>query len=224
MTELLVEEELLEIEDEGEWRGGPVEYRSAKVSDVSFPQREIELVVIPYEVPALIQERSRTYLEVVSRGAFGNVQRRAGGKIKVNLGHDASRAVGRVQTLYPNREEGLVAKLRISKTPDGNDTLELAADGVLDASAAFGLLVDKATGKPKPGAEVWETRNRRRLNHLWLDHVAMVSNPAHPGSHVIAVRNNDDPGEPARVSVATPNLAQVRHWLYEQQYEAIGIR
>jgi phage head maturation protease len=224
MTELLVEEELLvEVDDEGEWRAGPIEYRSAVISDVSFPQREIEVIVVPYEVPSLIYERSRTYEEVISRGAFGAVQRRAGGKIKVNRDHDAGRPVGRVQVLYPNREEGLVAKLRISNTRDGNETLELAADGVLDASGGFGLLVDKNTGRVKPGAEVWETRNRRRLNHLWLDHVAMVSNPAHPGSQVISVRH-DDAGEPARVRVATPNLNQVRYWLYEQQYEAIGIR
>ena len=55
----------------------------------------------------------------------------------------------------PRREEGLVAELRIAKTALGDETLTLADEEILDASAGF---------LPMPDGEQWESRARRRLD------------------------------------------------------------
>lgn len=201
MTETLE----ITVEEEG-IEGGEVEHRAAKVDAVSFPERTIDVIVIPYETPTIIDDGRRAFEEIVSRGAFGNVQQRAGGRIKVFRDHEGRLPVGYVKTLYPNRDEGLLAKLQISRTDDGEETLVLADDGVLDASAGFGLLRDK-DGRVKHGAAVWETRSRRRLNHLWLDHVAMVGNPAYPTANVLDVRASVSPAAAMEAAgpVPTPN-------------------
>lgn len=196
--------ELAELEGR---QGGRVETREATVSSVSYPDRTIDLVVIPYESPTVVGLNGRLVEEVVSRGAFGKVQQRAGRKMKVNRDHDPTKGVGYVGALYPAREEGLIAKLHVSRTPLGDETLVLADDGVLDASAGFGLLHDD-NGRVYPDAEVWETRTRRRLNRLWLDHVALVSNPAYDGSTVLAVRSANETEPTPRPS--TPNIDLLR--------------
>jgi HK97 family phage prohead protease len=182
-----------------------IEYRAATVAEVSWPKRTIELVVMPYESPARISEHGRTFEEIVSRGAFEGVEERTS-QIKLNLDHERRMAstVGRAVALHPSRQEGLVAEVKIFKShPMGDATLELAEEDSLGASAGFKLLVDKQTGKVKDGAEVWETRERRRLNHLWLDHIAVTTTPAYADAKVLAVR--DASGTPAGDD-ATPNL------------------
>jgi hypothetical protein len=105
--------------------------------------------------------------------------------------------------------------VRISRTDLCEDTLVLADDGILKASAGFTLLRQNGgTGQVKPGAEVWETRSRRRLNHLWLDHVALTPQPAYREAKVLAVRNApgvapEAPGA-AETGQPTPNLDRMR--------------
>ena len=72
----------------------------------------------------------------------------------------------------------------------------LADDGVLDASAGFRLL--RKDGKIVPNAEVWESRARRRLNHLYLGHIALTPEPAYETAKVLAVRDNTPEPEPER--------------------------
>jgi HK97 family phage prohead protease len=183
-----------------------LEFRSAEVADVNYKQRMIELIVMPYEQPTMIHTPARSFEEVVSRGAFDGVEKRTS-QVKVNLDHQVQvlSTIGRAVALHPARPEGLVAELKISRTPAGNDALELAADGSLGASAGFRLLQDPATGKVKPDAEVWETQTRRRLNHLFLHHVAMTPDPAYAGAEVLSVRTAEAPQDgPGRD--ATPNL------------------
>jgi HK97 family phage prohead protease len=215
MTELLEE---VEEQDECE-RSGRVEYRAVQLGEVSFPERTVELMVIPYETPTVLNHQGRVIEEIVSRGAFGKIQQRAGGRIKVNRDHDPQRPLGYVKNLYPNRDDGLVAKLFISKTDAGEEALTLADDRVLDCSAGFGLLYGK-DGRVRPDAEVWETQNRRRLNHVWLDHVALVSNPAYPTAQVLSVRSDDPVAQP----VGSPNLQQLREQELEARYAALDAR
>ena len=105
----------------------------------------------------------------------------------MNRDHDVTRTIGRVITFHPSRQEGLVADLRVANTELGTETLELADEGCLDASAGFALMRDK-DGRPVPGAEVWENRSRRRLNRLFLGHVALTPEPAYETANVLAVR------------------------------------
>jgi HK97 family phage prohead protease len=166
-----------------------------------------------------VAERGRVFTEVVSRGAFDGIEQRTG-KIKVNRDHDPQKPIGKIVGLHPSRKEGLVTEVRISATPDGDVALTLADDGVLDASAGFRLL-QQDNGDPYPDAEVWE-RNRtvRRLNRLYLDHLALVSNPAYPTATVLDVRD-DRPQEPAD---ATPNLDRIVLQELQARFDALNAR
>ena len=167
-----------------------LEYRSAELVGVSFPERQIELVVMPYETETVINEPLRSYMEIVSRGAFAGVEKRTS-QIRVNVDHkrEVPSTIGKAMALHPSRTEGLVADIHISPGSLGDHALELAADGAIGASAGFGLLRENGgSGPVKKGAEVWETRSRRRLNPLHLDHIALTPDPAYETANVLAVR------------------------------------
>jgi HK97 family phage prohead protease len=159
---------------------GPVEYRSAQLANVDHVDRTIELVVMPYETGTTIVRRDgSTFTEIVSRGAFDGAEHETR-RITVNRGHAIDRVVGKTTALYPNHPEGLVAEVRISRTELGNETLILAEDGILSASAGF---------RVKPNGESWPSPRIRRLNHLDLHHIAMTPDPAYEDARVLAVRS-----------------------------------
>ncbi len=181
---------------------GPMEHaglrmRSAEhgveLLDVSFPERTIELIVTPYERETLVPFEGRLVTEVFSRGAYDGIERRAN-RIRANRDHLRERTVGRAVSLHPSRDEGLVAVLKIAKTDLGDETLALAADECLDASAGY---------LPMPGGEKWETRNRVRVTKAWLGHIALTPEPAYEEARVLAVRSGDPVA--AAAASATPN-------------------
>src|SRR5262245_56546026 len=185
---------------------GALEFRTAQQIGVDFPNRTIELIVMPYETEAIIPWQGRMVEEIVTRGAFDGIERRAN-RIRVNRDHNLERTIGRAIALHPSREEGLVAEIRIARTELGDETLALADEEILDASAGF---------LPMPGGETWETKNRRRLNKLWLGHIALTPDPAYETANVLAVRNADR--TPVAVP-ATPNLDLVRQWMRDDRLE-----
>lgn len=191
----------------------PVELRTAgAVTGVSFPQRTIELVVIPYEEEALVPHRGRMIREVIARGAFDGIERRAN-RVRVNYQHDWTElrhVLGKALAFYPSRQEGLVARLKIVRGDDGDMALHRADEGVLDASAGFAVM---------PGGESWPQRELRRLTRLFLDHVALTPEPAYQGATVLAVRSQEEPPPPAS---ATPNLDQVRAWGLADRFTRCG--
>jgi phage head maturation protease len=179
-----------------------LEYRAATLAAVSFPKRLIELIVMPYETETVVALRGKLITEICSRGAYDGIEAR-NDRVRVNRDHDITRTVGRAVRFHPSRQEGLVAEIRISETELGNETLVLADDGVLDASAGFMLLrQDGGKGPVYPDAEVWESRDRRRLNKLHLGHIGLTPEPAYETANVLAVRGGRP--EPATVA-ATPN-------------------
>jgi phage head maturation protease len=197
----------------------PVEFRAIPDFDVDFAERTIELVVMPYDVDAGAIVRGRACVESCAPGAFDGVERRAN-RVKVNRDHDEHRTVGRAVALHPSRVEGLVAELRIARTSLGDETLALADDHSLEASAGFCVM---------PGGERWlEQRSRRRLERLFLEHIAMVPEGAYEG-RVLDVRSAgvfanaigntvQDLGALAGTArVPTPNLDQVRLWLLQDR-------
>ena len=184
---------------------GELRFRSSTVAGVSFPERTIELIVAPYEEEALVDWKGRMVKEVFARGAFEGIQRRTN-RIKVYRDHvDTQTVVGRAVEMHPSREEGLVAEVRISNTPLGDETLTLADDGVLGASAGY---------LPLPGGEKWLTRSSVRILKGWLGHIAMVPETAYEGARVLAVRSKT-------AGMPTPNLDQVREWLLEERYQRL---
>jgi HK97 family phage prohead protease len=173
---------------------GEIETRSAVVTDVRYPERIIELVAVPYNEWTTVEYKGRLIEESFQPGAFGaDIQKRAN-RFLVNLEHDLERVVGRVQSLHPNRPEGLVTELRVRRGPEGDQVLDDADDGMIMASVGF------AAG---PEHQHWETRSRRRIVKAFLDHIALTFTPAYLGAGVLAVRT-----APALV-VPTPNLDRV---------------
>ena len=97
---------------------------------------------------------------------------------------------------------------RCRNTRDGDDALELAADGLLGASIGFAVL--------HPDDEEWSVdRRSRRVTKAWLDHIALTGDPAYPGAKVLAVAHRRP--SPSRRS-ATPNLDEVLAWLLAERY------
>jgi HK97 family phage prohead protease len=190
---------------------GTLEYREASLVSVSFPDRTIELIVMPYETETGVIEKGKRFTEIVSRGAFDGIERRAN-RIRVNRDHDVTRTVGRALALHPSRDEGLVAELRIAQTQLGDETLALADEGILDASAGF---------LPMPNGETWEGRDRRRLTKLWLGHIAMTPDPAYETARVLAVRSQSLPE--ATGGVSTPNLDKLFSLIREDRYASLEL-
>jgi len=112
------------------------------------------------------------------------------------------RVFGKVE-VHTNATDGLIGEFRIANTPLGDETLELADEGVLDASAGFNL---------KPDGATWhERRTLRKLHKVWLVHVAMTPDPAYEDARVLAVRAADTTAAvtPAAAVVPTPHLAEL---------------
>lgn len=193
----------------------PVEFRRAGEFEVRFADRIIEIVAVPYDVDAVVEYppgSGRSILESVAPGSFDGVERRAN-RVKANRDHDPTRTVGRSVALHPSRTEGLVAEIRIARTPLGDETLELADDEVLEASV--GMAVSPSW------QQMLENRTRRRINKAFLDHIALLPNGAYGESaQVIAVRAALQPAPviPGAL-VETPRLDEVAAWLYERQHE-----
>jgi len=191
---------------------GVLRYRDATTLGVSFPERTIELVAMPYNVEALVPINGRMVRESIAPGAFDGIERRPN-RVRVNRDHQRERTCGKTIAFYPSREEGLVAEVYISRTPLGDETLALADEGILDASAGY---------LPMAGGEQWsDGRTRVRMTRCWLGHIALTPDPAYESARVLAVRQQAADAA-AAAPVATPNLDQVRAWLIAERYDHLS--
>lgn len=182
----------------------PVEFRSATVADVRYADRIVEVVAVPYNEETVVEYRGRLVTESVLPGAFDGIETRPN-RISVNRDHDYARTIGITRALQPSRTEGLVAALRISPTAAGDEALELANDGALGASVGMAV---------RPADQRWSDNNRRRqIVRAFLDHIALVANPAYAGAGVLAVRSDGQPSEDLYQPPATPRLDDVRRYL-----------
>jgi HK97 family phage prohead protease len=182
----------------------PVEMRAAETLEVRYPERVIEVRAMPYEVEtAKVVRNGKQITEIVSRGAFGRCEDRK--DVRAYRSHDKTTPVGRAIALHPGREDGLVAEVKVSRTPLGDETLELAADGLLDASVGFA-----------PMKERWSpTREQRRLEKIYLDHIALLPDPAYEGASVLDVRQAEVVD---LMVVPTPNKDKILAIIAELSY------
>jgi HK97 family phage prohead protease len=212
MTEI-VDRELTAPENGSEHATEPLRFRSGSQLGVNFPERLVEVVVSPYEEPALVEYRGRMISETIARGAYNGIQRRAKSSkpVHANRDHDITRPVGKVIAFHPSREEGLVAEVKVTRGTLGDETLELCEDGVLSISAGY------RPKEPLRENEKWEGRNRVRILKAWLGHVAFTADPAYEGAKVLSVRSADELVEGEQIS--TPNLDIVRGWLLTDRFE-----
>jgi HK97 family phage prohead protease len=210
---------------EWETRSGPdepmpkaeIETRSATVTDVRFPERIIDLIVVPYEEIAVVEYHGRLIEESFARGAFGKGIEARASRFLVNLEHDVNHVVGRAQAIHPDRPEGLVAEIRIRRGPEGDQVLDDANDLMIGASAGFAAL---------PEHQHWETRSRRKIMRAFLGHIGLTWTPAYEGAGILAVRSSTlpppppdaVPGVPAVVRSLTPNLDSIYAARLEASY------
>lgn len=170
-----------------------VETRSAldgvRIDGVDFGQRIITVLAVPYEQPTQVMYRQELYSEVFSRSAFNGIESQTR-KIPATAAleipapdHKGGRLVGRVIKSDPYGEAGLISEVKISRTPQGDDTLELAADEALWPSIGF------MVKNPKFDEQLDRYTKTRRVNRAFLDHLAFVGQPAYEGAKILAVRS-----------------------------------
>lgn len=189
-----------ELETNGPRREG-VEIRSARIQAVDFAQRLIDMLVIPYgQASDKAEYQGRLVTEVIAPGAFQGVETR-NDHVTANREHDYGRTFGKVVEYSHDNPAGLVARVKVSETPLGDETLQLASDGVLKASA--GMVVRRRDRIIRNGVHT--------VKRAFLDHVALVPNPAYRGTDVLAVRQGQQVGEV--VDPPTPRLDAIQAWL-----------
>lgn len=188
----------------------PVEHRDqyGKVADVRFAERIIDLIVVPYNEETVVEYRGKLVTESVLPGAFDGVETRPG-RVTVNRDHAVERSVGLARSLTTSAAEGLIASVRISKTPLGDETLELVDDEVLQPSIGMAI---------RPTDQRWSAGNtKRQIVRAFLDHIAYVPQQAYLGAKTLAVRSTDAaPGE-LWTPPATPHLDEVLRYLETNQ-------
>ncbi len=169
--------------------------------DVDFRQRIIDVIAVPYEQEAEISWRGETWREVFLRSAFNGIENHAG-RVPVNREHVIGDTVGKIVKLDPYDTRGLLASVKIARTLRGDDTLQLAAEGMLGASVGYFV---------KRGSDVEMNRRAmlRRVKRAFLDHLAMTASPAYVGAETVAVREGLSAPPAAGEPLVTPFLDEV---------------
>lgn len=166
------------------------EFRSAVIDDVAFGKREITLIAVPYNEEAVVSYRGSVMREKFVPGSFDGIESRSK-HVTVNRDHSPERAVGIAKTFDTRSERGLISTLKLSDTPLGNESLQLAADGVLKASVSFSVRSQDHSIRD----------GLRSVYRAFLHHIALTPEPAYAGAEVLDVRT----GEPL-AEEPTPNL------------------
>ncbi len=178
-----------------------VELRSSAIAEVKYPERIITVLAVPYEQETdKVVYRGRQVVESFARGSFAGVESR-NGKVMVNREHIKGSTVGKVQTFYPDASEGLIEDIKVAATLAGDETLELAAGGMIFPSIGFAVA---------KGSDQDLTPNRRYIRRAFVDHMAFVEDPAYTGADVVAVRHAGADDGTEIEGIATPRLDE---WL-----------
>lgn len=200
----------------GRDRKAPVEIRTAAVANIDAEERIVTMIAIPYEQPTTVPFRGEVWNEIVERGAFAGIENSTH-TYRVNRDHDKRRLVGKIVNYHPDRPEGLVVDAYISKTELGDETLQLAKDGILGASVGMAVrAADQVLDRSKGG-------RTRRIKRAFLDHLALVPDPAYQGAEVLAVRNDTlvEEEEDEESRILTPRMDEfssdpILAWMFER--------
>lgn len=151
-----------------------VQHRTALEVRARHTDRTIELVAVPYETTI----RLGSITEAFAPGSFADSLAKRGDRVKLTVGHGPlGIPVGKAYR-WDDGPDQLVGHFRVSRTRDGDEALEMAADGVLDASIEF-----------EPVDDRWSD-DRRHVRRLVarMHRVALVPEPAYEDAQVLAVR------------------------------------
>lgn len=166
--------------------------------DVDFKQRIIDIIAVPYDQEAEVRWRGEVWREVFTRSAFNGIEDHAG-RVPVRREHTLGETVGRVIKLNPRYDQGLLASVRIARTPKGDETLQLASEDMLGASVGYYV---------KRGSDVELNRRSmlRRIKRAFLEHLAMTDVPTWVGARPVAVREGLSAQPAAGEPLVTPVL------------------
>jgi HK97 family phage prohead protease len=156
-----------------------VEVRSSTITDVDARQRLIDLIAVPWNEEGEVMWRGEPYREVFVRGAFDGIEDHAG-RVPVNHEHVRGKTIGKVVN-FTNGDPGLLSRVKVARTPLGEEMLNLAEDDMVSASVGFRL------GKPSD-AQVNPRTRLRRIVRAFIDHLALTESPVYAGARVLAVR------------------------------------
>lgn len=161
----------------------PVEERSVgQVADVNQRQRLVDVIVAPWDEEAEVFWRGEVWREKFIRGAFNGLENHAG-RVAVNREHKKGATVGRVLKFDPYYSDGLFARIKIAKTPAGDEVLELADDEdgpMVGISGGFVM---------RPSDVDLERRSKlRAVRKGFVDHVSFVEDEAYKKARVLDVR------------------------------------
>lgn len=156
--------------------------RNSTLTDVDKSKRQIDLIAVPWDQEATVFWRDDLWTEVFQRGAFKDIEQRAG-EVRVNREHVKGRTVGKIEAFDPNHDDGLWARVKVVKGPKGDEVLDLADDDMISASVGYRASKPSDVLLDKPG-------KRRTVLNAWLDHLGMVEDPAYQGARVLAVRED----------------------------------
>ena len=195
-------------------RKAPVEIRTAAIGNIDAEERIVTMIAIPYEQETTVPFRGETWNEVVQRGAFSGIENSTH-TYRVNRDHDKRRLVGKIVRYYPEREEGLVVDAYISKTELGDETLQLAKDGILGASVGMAIRSTDQVLDRRDGSRT------RRIKRAFLDHLALVPDPAYQGAEVLAVRHDVITEEESDSPLLTPRMNEfsedpILSWMFDR--------
>lgn len=152
----------------------------ASLKDVDIKQRIITVLAVPWEQEAEVVWRGERWGEVISRGAFNGLEDHAG-RVPVNRQHTKGYTVGKVVQFDTQDPEGLVSKIRVARTPLGDETLALADEDMIGPSIGYVV-------KQPSDMVLNRQRMSRRVKRAFLDHISLVEAPAYEGARVLSVR------------------------------------
>lgn len=175
----------------------PIEHLNSNVAEVNFPNRIITVIVTPYDKAAQVPYRGDVWDESFDRSAFSGIEV-CPHRVRANREHVRGMTVGKAVSFDPNCSEGLLSEVRIAKTELGNETLALANEEMLSASAGYGVR--------KGGEHLDRTSMTRRITSAFLDHIAFVESPAFADAQVISVRNGTNVAVEQLPPYDAPNL------------------
>jgi HK97 family phage prohead protease len=173
----------------------------ATLTDVDAKLRIIDVIAVPWEQETQVMWRGEPWNEVFSRGAFDGLEDHAG-RLRVNREHTKGDTVGKVVSADTKHAAGLLTRIRIAKTPRGDETLALAEEDMISASVGYFTksMADVALNK--------KTR-LRRVTRAFLDHLSLVESPAYVGAHVLAVREGPQRLPAEGPLIETPALDEI---------------
>jgi HK97 family phage prohead protease len=107
-------------------------------------------IAVPFDREAKVNDGFGPYTEVFKRGAFAKTIRENGSNVKLLVNHDKYQRlpIGKATTLREDAA-GLYGEFRVSQTREGDETLTLIRDGVVDAFS-IGFVPVKER-EPRPG-------------------------------------------------------------------------